>query len=360
MRILILNRRDTVNPAGGGAEAYTLEIAKGLVRRGAEVMIYTSAFRDGAADETIEGVRHLRRGNELSVHVYGFLYALKHRKAFDLIIDEYNGLGFMGFLLPRSMLLIHQLYCEFWFRELGRLGGAIPYVVEQILLRFYRNVPSVTVSNSTLSDLKALGFGDVRVVMNALKNRPLREVPAKEDVPTLLFFSRLRSTKRPEDAIRILRLVRQSMPEVRLWFVGRGPEEPRLREMARDMEGVTFHGFLDEDSKFDILGRAHVLLVPGVREGFGINVIEAASQGTPAVGYDIHGLRDSIRDNDTGFLASGPQEAAARVLELLGDRGLYGRMARRCLEYTLEFDWDRRAGEFYAIIEGLQRKRKHS
>lgn len=357
MRILIMNRRDTVNPAGGGAEVYTFEIAKGLVRRGAEVIIYTSAFKDGAADETIEGVRHLRRGSELTVHMYGFLYALENRKTFDLIIDEYNGLGFMGFLLPRSLMLIHQLYCEFWFRELGRLGGAIPYVVEQILLRLYRNVPSVTVSNSTLTDLKAMGFRDVRVVMNALKNKPLGDVPQKEDLPTLLFFSRLRSTKRPEDAIRILRLVRESVPETRLWFVGRGPDEPRLREMARDMEGVTFYGFLDEDRKFDVLGRAHVLLVPGVREGFGINVIEAASQGTPAVGYDIHGLRDSIRDNDTGFLASGPEDAAGKVLELLSDRELYGRMARRCLAYTLEFDWDKRASEFHSIVDDIISKR---
>jgi glycosyltransferase involved in cell wall biosynthesis len=348
-----MNRRDTVNPEGGGAEVYTLEIAKGLVRRGAEVTIYSSAFEGGKSEETLEGVRHLRRGGELTVHMYAFLYALRRRRSLDLIIDEYNGLGFMGFLLPRSMMLIHQLYCEFWFRELGRIGGAIPYVVEKILLRLYRKVPSVTVSNSTLGDLVAMGFRDVRVVMNALKNKPLENVPEKEEVPTLIFFSRLRSTKRPEDAIRILRLVREQVPETKLWFVGRGPDEPRLREMARDMEGVTFYGYLDEDRKFEVLRRAHLLLAPGVREGFGINIIEAASQGTPSVGYNIHGLRDSIRDGDTGFLAGGPEEAAARVLVLLGDNQLYGQMARRCLEYAREFDWDKRAGEFYAVVEDI-------
>lgn len=357
MRVLIMNRRDTLNPSGGGAEVYTIEVAKGLVRRGAEVTIYSSAYEGCSRDETHEGVRHIRGGSELTVHLLGFLYALRNRKSFDLIIDEYNGIGFMGFLLPGSMMLIHQLYCQFWFRELGKAGGLIPFIVEKVLLRLYRNVPTVTVSNSTLEDLKALGISDVRVVMNALDNKPLVELPQKEESPTLLFFSRLRSTKRPEDAIRIFRLVKESLPEARLWLAGRGPEEKRLREMAKNIPDVTFHGFVTEEDKFPMMARAHILLVPGVREGFGINVIEAASQGTPAVGYDVHGLRDSIRDGDTGLLANGVEDAAEKALMLLKDKGLYERYAYRCLEYTLEFDWELRAGEFYDAVRDIVDKR---
>ena len=69
---------------------------------------------------------------------------------------------------------------------------------------------------------------------------------------------------------------------------------------------------------------------PGVREGFGINVIEAASMGTPAVGYNIHGLRDSIRDGYSGLLASGVDDAAERALSLLGDSELYKKFSGLC------------------------------
>jgi glycosyltransferase involved in cell wall biosynthesis len=328
-----------------------------LVEGGCEVTVFSSRFKGSEESEAIDGIRYLRRGNEFTVHFKGFLYAFRHRREFDLIIDEYNGLGFFGFLLPRSTILIHQLYREFWFKGLGP-AGIIPYVIEPMLLRCYRRMPAVTVSESTRQDLRDLGFKDVRIVMNALSNPVFDEVPKKEEAPTLMFLGRFAPTKNPIGALEIYRRVRSELPEARLWMVGSGPQEDKLRDMAADDAGITFFGWVDEERKFDLLGRAHLIVVPGVREGFGINVIEAASQGTPAVGYDVHGLRDSIRDGDTGLLADGPGDAALKALRLLNDRELYERTARRCLEYAKGFNWKNRAGEFrQALAEaGFLRK----
>jgi glycosyltransferase involved in cell wall biosynthesis len=345
MKVLIMNRRDIRNPLGGGAEIYTHEVAKGLIEAGRDVTVFSSRFKGSEESETIDGVRYVRGGNEFATHFKGFLYAFRHRRDFDLIIDEYNGLGFFGFLLPRSMILIHQLYREFWFRGLGP-AGIIPYVIEPLLLRFYRKMPAVTVSESTRQDLRGLGFKNVRIVMNALSNDVLDEVPEKEEAPTLMFLGRLAPTKNPVGALEIYKRVRSELPEARLWIAGSGPQEEKLRDMAAGDEGITFFGWVDEERKFDLLGRAHIMVVPGVREGFGINVIEAASQGTPAVGYDVHGLRDSIRDGNTGLLADSPGDAALKALRLLKDRDLYERMAGRCLEYARGFNWKNRAAEF--------------
>jgi len=354
-RALILNRRDTVNPAGGGAEIYTIEVAKGLVADGFEVTIFTSAFEGGAPDEMVEGVRHIRRGNELTVHFHGFLYALRNRNNYEIIIYEYNGIGFFTFLVPhkRRVMLIYQMYREFWFREMGQVAGLIPYFVEPILIKRYRHIPVITISDSTVQDLEGLGFRDVKVVMVGMNVKPREELPVRDERPTLLFLSRLRSTKRPEDAILIYRIVKKQIPELCRGVVGRGPEEEKLRAMAGDDPDIVVHGFVDEDQKFELMGRAHVLVVPGVREGFGINVIEAASQGTPSVGYDVHGLRDSIRNGRTGLLASGHEEAAQKALSLLEDETLYNTYANNCLEYAHEFDWSRRASEFVSIVNRI-------
>lgn len=352
MKVLILNRRDILNPLGGGAEHYTHEVAKGMAARGAEVTVFANRFRGSRPEETIDGVKHMRKGNELTVHFLGFLHAWKNRKLYDLIIDQFNGTGFFCFLLPRSMVLIHQMYREFWLRELGA-PGYVPYIIEPLLLRRYRRMPTVTVSESTRGDLAALGFRDVRIVMNALNNTPLGGVPEKEAAPTLIYLGRMRSTKRPEDALKIYAKLKREAPGARLWMVGRGPDEERLRKEAAAMEGVTFFGWVSGERKLELLRRAHVLLVPGVREGFGINVIEAASQGTPAVGYDVHGLRDSIRDGRTGFLARGPSEAARKALALLNDKALYDRVASECLEYSRGFNWEARAEEFWRIASDI-------
>lgn len=349
MRVLVLNRRDISNPLGGGAEVYTHELCKALSNAGSHVTYFTSRFRGSAAEEHIDGVRYLRRGNEFTVHFHGFLHAWKNRLTYDLAVDEYNGLGFFGFLLPRCMILIHQLYARFWFRELGPLG-LVPYLLEPLFVRAYRKRPAMTLSESTRDDLRGFGYRDVHIVMIGLAPIPERTV-SKEDDPTLVFLGRLRSTKRPEDALTIFELVRAELPNARLWMIGRGPEEASLRRRAARLGNVVFHGWVEEERKFELLSRAHLLLVPGVREGFGINVIEAAHQGTPAIGYRVHGLRDSIRDGTTGVLVGGPEQAAKAALELLRDPARYVTMAEASRAHARTFKWSERAREFRAVVD---------
>lgn len=350
MKILILNRRDITNPSGGGAEIYTHEIARGLTERyRCKIVVFSSRFPVSAAEEIIDGVLYKRRGNEMTVHLHGFWYALKNRFQFDIIIDEFNGIGFFTFLFPKSILLIHQLYKEFWLKELSFIG-VIPYIIEPMLLRFYRKKVTITVSNSTKKDIEYIGFKNVDVVMNGIKRVPADVSLKKEDNPTLVFLGRLRITKGPGDAIEIFKKVKKDAPNIRLWMIGRGPDESKLREIVEGLAGITFWGWVDEEKKTELLRKAHILLVPSVREGFGINVIEAASAGVPAIGYDVPGQRDSIRHGETGFLVGSPSEAAQMVVELLEDQKRYNELSGNCLRYAKNFNWEERAEEFWTVI----------
>ncbi len=253
MKILILNRRDILNPAGGGAEVYTHEIARGLTEKyGCEVSVFASSFPGCTREEAFDGVTYIRRGNEATVHLIGFYYAIRNRKRFDRIVDEFNGIGFLTFFLRNSVLLIYQLYREFWLREFG-LFGWIPYLIEPLILSLYKRKPTITISPSTKGDLENLGFQRISVVMVGLEHPTLPEVTEKERDMTLVFLGRLKSTKRPEDALKIYSRVRQQFPGCRLWLIGRGPEEMRLKEMAKDLEGVTFFGWVQEEKKYELL-----------------------------------------------------------------------------------------------------------
>jgi glycosyltransferase involved in cell wall biosynthesis len=352
MRILILNRRDIANPAGGGAEIYTHEIAKGLVNKyNCEVTVFSSSFVGCNANETIDGVRYVRRGNEAAVHLHGFWYALKNRTRFDRIIDEFNGIGFLTFFLPNSVLLIYQLYREFWFRELG-VPGVVPYVLESLLLRCYKKKMVITISDSTRNDLKRMGFKDISMVLVGIGQAPERDSASAERTRAIMFLGRLRSTKRPEYTIEIFKRAKEKIPDLQLWMVGRGPDEEKLKEKARGLDGITFWGWVDEAKKTSLLRKASVLVVPSIREGFGINVIEAAAMGTPVIGFDVPGIRDSVRHGETGYLVRSVDEAAERVAELLSDGERYAAMSKKCLEYSKEFRWENRVAEFWGIIGG--------
>lgn len=346
-RALILNRRCIKHPERGGAEVYTFELAKALVDNGYNVEWFCSRAKDLKSKENIDGVRFIRKGSEIATHFYGFLYALKNKDC--LIIDEFNGIGFFTFSFKNSLLLIHQLYSEFWTAEFGVMGYAFK-IMEKALLFLYRSKSVVTVSESTASDLRKLGFNDITIIQNGLDCKPLAEAPEKEKTLTLLYLGRLKKTKNPEDAVKAFLLVRQSVPDARLWIIGDGPLNSFLENKYRNVENLYFLGYLNNQSKYDYLKKSHFLLVPSIREGWGQVVIQANAMGTPAIGYNVHGLRDSIVDGKTGMLLENFTEIAHKTIELWSNQGKYRLMCRNCLELAGNYSWEKTRNEFIGYI----------
>jgi len=91
---------------------------------------------------------------------------------------------------------------------------------------------------------------------------------------------------------------------------------------------------------------------PSVREGFGLNIIEANAVGTPCVGYDVPGLRDSIMHQKTGFLARDGDvgDLAAKIVRVLEDETLRRELSVNGMEYARQFSWDRCRQEFLAAV----------
>ena len=70
---------------------------------------------------------------------------------------------------------------------------------------------------------------------------------------------------------------------------------------AKKYNSVTLFGCVNDDLKYKLLSQAHLVLVPGVHEGWGLVVMESKGMGTPAIAYNVPGLRDSVRDGKTGI-----------------------------------------------------------
>jgi glycosyltransferase involved in cell wall biosynthesis len=137
----------------------------------------------------------------------------------------------------------------------------------------------------------------------------------KEPVPTVVFIGRLSANKRPDHAIRAFGLARRALPDAQMWVIGSGPEEARLRRAAGP--GVTFLGHVSDQEKRERLARAHALVATSVREGWGLVVTEAAAHGTVAIGYDVAGLRDSIKASGGVLTRANPASLATGLVRLL-------------------------------------------
>ena len=314
-----MNWKDLDHPAAGGAEVYVQRVAERWVARGHAVTLFCAEVAGRPQDEVSRGVRIIRRGGRLGVYREARrFWGRTGPEHFDLVIDAVNTRPFMT---PRfvsgvpCVALIHQLCREIWWYETP-LPVAIAgrFWLERRWLSAYRHTPVLTISESSRQSLCDYGLERVTVVPEGVEVL-IRPAVAREERPTILFVGRLTRNKRPDHAVRAFAALRESVPEAQMWVLGDGPMRARLERTAP--AGVRFFGRVDETRKRSLMARAHVLVVSSVREGWGLVVDEAAAMGTPSVGYDVAGVRDSVTAAGGELVAPNPAALAAAIGRLL-------------------------------------------
>jgi glycosyltransferase involved in cell wall biosynthesis len=357
LKILIFNWRCWLNPEMGGAEIFTREVAKRWARWGHEVTLFTSKFLGCRETEEVNGVRIFRDGGKLAVYFKAKQHYKKRfaKEGFDVVVDEINTRPFMTPKFAKNgekvVGLIHQLAREYWFYEtpfpLNYFGY---YILEGLWLKNYRSVPTVTVSESTRVDLINMGFEDVSVVGEGLNFKPIKRVDEKHSPPIIVFVGRLKKAKRPDHALEAFKIVKGKIPNAELWIIGDGYFKKRLMQKAYG--GVKFFNQISDEERRKIIKKGWVLINPSVREGFGLNVIEANALGVPCVAYNVAGLRDSVVHGETGLLVeAGNVEALAEaVIKILEDEKFRLKLSEKALAYSKRFSWDEVAEKFMNVL----------
>lgn len=104
---------------------------------------------------------------------------------------------------------------------------------------------------------------------------------------------------------------------------------------------TAFEGALRRGELAERIRSAALVLVPSHSETFGLVALEAAASGVPVVARDAGGLREAVRDGETGLLVSGddPPVWAAAIRRILGDPGLADRMGEAARRHALSRSW---------------------
>ena len=137
----------------------------------------------------------------------------------------------------------------------------------------------------------------------------------------LMHISNFRPVKRVNDVVRIFDRVRRKVPSV-LVMVGDGPDRLAAEEETRALgieHDVRFLGRIDAVAP--LLAAADLFVLPSDRESFGLSALEALASGVPALAYNAGGIREVVKDGETGALCEvGDLDAmAAFALEVLTD-----------------------------------------
>jgi glycosyltransferase involved in cell wall biosynthesis len=368
MRILAVNWRDIRNPEAGGAEVHLHEILSHLVQWGHAATLVASGWPGCAGEETVDGIRIMRRGHWYDANFALPLAARRHLReaTYDIVLEDINKLPFFMPLVTGIpvVAVVPHLFGTTAFRETNPLVASYVVLWERFIPLVFRTNHFIVISESTKRDMAARGVPPerVHVVLCGLDHGRYRNLGlARFEEPTIVHLGRLRKYKSVEVALHAMPRIRERLPAARLVVIGDGPHRRALeREAARlRLDGaVEFRGVMEPGELVRFLNRAHLLVNPSPKEGWGLTVVEGNACGLPVVASDRPGLRDSVIDEETGFLVPYGDAAAfaERSLAVLESADLWRRMSAAALERVKELTWERCARDTLVLLDGLLRR----
>lgn len=364
MNILALNWNDLKNPFGGGAEVHFEELLRRLVRFGHHVTLLCSGWPGCAPEETVYGVRITRRGQRQTFNLVApyHLRKLVSENQFDILIEDINKIPFYTplYLRMKTLVVIPHLFASTVFQEINFVVGTYIYLAEKPLVSVYRGKHFNVISESTANDLRARGVPDNRLsVIHCGVDRDIYSPDqslSRYDSPTILYLGRIKKYKSIQHLLVAFHAIRKKIPNARLMIVGDGDFLPQLRKLSASLgldDAVEFPGFVSREDKVTRLRRAHVAVLPSLKEGWGLTNIEANAVGTTVIAADSPGLRDSVRHDETGLLYEygNTEQLAERLLMILQDDKLRHRLEQGGLAWADRFSWDSAAVEFEKLLQ---------
>ncbi len=372
MNILVFSWRDIKHPLAGGAEQVMHEHIKGWIEAGHSVTFFSSGFPEAEKAEVIDGVKIIRKGSQyLTCHIFAFFwYVFSKHEDFDLVIDEFHGWPFFTPLYVRKpkLAVIQEITKEVWFKYplpygLNYIFGALGYLMEPLFFIPYKKVRFMTGSESAKKELSSVGIKETQITViphGVLLDLPKRKIK-KEGVRTVVFLGALAKDKGIEDALECFAILNKNL-RANFWVVGGGDKNYLrfLKKKARDLGvEVRFWGGrdkVDDRKKFELLSKAHIMVNPSIREGWGLVNIEANSVGTPVVAYKSPGLIDSVKDDFSGVICdeNSPEAMARKVEELLNNNEEYVRFSKNAILWSKNYSWEKSRKKSLELISSLQ------
>ena len=363
VRILLVNWQDRENPQAGGAEIHLHETFGRLAAAGHEITLLCGGWPGCPPHARLDGIEIHRVGTR---HSFPLLVRRYFDRTFgdvapslDVLVEDVNKIPLYTprwHGIRRVVALVPHLFGGTVFQELAAPLAAAVWLAERPLGRVYRNTPFEAISQSTADDLARRGIprDHVEVIYPGIDTQGYSPAPeARSPRPAFAYLGRLKKYKGVHYVIRAFAAMEHR--EATLEIAGAGDYRPRLEALARSLDlgdRVRFLGRISEHEKLALLRRAWALVFASPKEGWGITNLEAAACATPVVASNSPGIRESVRDGETGYLVPhGDTSAMAAAMDrVAASRELVERLGHAARAFAETFTWERAANETAAHL----------
>ncbi len=318
----------------GGGQVTVLTLARNLDAAGFEVLVATEAEGPLVDELRKSGIRHVPvdiRKKKGIFEVRG-LAGMLRENTIDVLHTHGGVAGLFGRLAARKAgvpAIVHTIHGIHYLHYRNPFVRRASLALEKRLSGFTDAV--IFVSESDFEKGIEYGLarpGKARLIRNGVDFPPSRpgfdRVAKRAELgaegPLVAAVSRLHRQKGLIYLLRALPAVVKARPDLRAVLAGGGDLESGLRAEANRLGLGGRLAFLGERADVaEILAAADVFVLPSLWEGLPYAVIEAAAAGTPIVASDIDGVREVVRNGETGVLvpAGHPEKLADAIIGLV-------------------------------------------
>ena len=372
LRVVIVT--DTMHPfVIGGKEHRHFQLAKGLIKNGASVVVYTTKCWHGPRRIRIAGIEfvglsrdHPRYAGSRRTVWQALTFSIACLRLlterFDVIdADAIPLLPVMtAWLVARlrrrpMVVTFHEVWpAAYWISYAGRLLGPACAIAQLAAL----HLPDAIVAGSaeTARRIRPYGRSHVVTIESGADTEVLDATPATGPWSDLLYAGHLMPHKRVDLAVEALRVLADRGRRLTLLIVGTGPEEAFLGRLVTELglaDSVSLqHPWADRRRFVSALKSCKIMVMPSAREGFGIAVFEALTLGIPVViANDGGNLATAlVRPGDRASVVAPDPHSFATAIQYWLERPGRPRQDRQAGRR----DWDRCARETLDVYTDLR------
>ena len=362
----------------GGVERRIIETTKRLQNQ-TDITIYCGTKGGFKEPTTIKGVRFIPcySTDKLFPLDNWFFNRNLNKKASIIDADVYESHAVSGYGFPKRLKklcinkpFIHTIHGVLAdeFEQLKKIGyQSIRDRIANHFMNKFSKLEEETAQNATLivtiskysleriQNLYGIKQNKVRIVPNGVdveKFKPMENPTALRkqfglgDEPCVLFVGSLIPRKGIDLLVKAAKKIVKEQVDTKFIIVGEGPLKNQLAiylKAANLSDNFKFLGNLKEQALLAIYNCADVFALPSVQEGQGIVLLEAQASSKPVVAFDVGGVKETIRNGETGILVKrgSSDELADALLKLLGNRDLRESMGISGRRFVTEnYTWD--------------------
>lgn len=354
----------------GGVQEHVSYQAQILRKRGHDVTILTPRPRDKLVKDAPDGVTFL--GISARIKTPSATSADVSIAIDDEVIDAELAKGY-------DILHVHEPLIPMAGRQIlmrargktvrvgtfhaalpgNRLGKSLVTTYKTYARAVMPHLDAITaVSPAAIGYIRDFTDLTINYVPNGIELNHYKPRKVERDENMILFIGRLEKRKGARQAIKAFVELKKQKPAAVLKIAGDGPLRKSLEQYVEteNIEDVEFLGFIDDETKLDLLSRCGIYTSPALYgESFGIVLAEAMAMQAPLVAHPNDGYRWVMQD--TGRLSlvdcEDPAAYAERMQLMMEDEALRKLWQNWACEHVKRFDYEKVVDGYEAIYARL-------